>query len=220
VCAADACLASPRDCDRHARRNELACFFPVWGATWRASSLRSRFSNASRDKPCCCPNSAVPRVGGKIYRMKTKEQHRYHGIALAQLAEYREFHAVRRVGSQYGAYEVEVTDKERPIRNLFIKYRSTGRSKWAFAFSRAEVNRIRAVTERSQDVFVALVCANATVCLLDASDLFKVMEDPPRLPQTVWIEDPGEGRSLRVSGQGSTLRRTIAHSAFPREIFR
>ena len=152
--------------------------------------------------------------------MKIQEKHIYHGIALAQLAEFPQFKSVNKFGSHYGEYAVEMADRRSPVRILFIKYRGTGRTRWDFVFSRAEIGRFHRASQEYSHVFIALVCSTETVCLLDAGDFFKVIEDEPRIPQVVRVENPSSGRSLRVSGPGAVLRRTIPHSAFPRAIFR
>ena len=149
--------------------------------------------------------------------MKTQIKDLYHGVALTQIVEHPSYKALNKASSKYGHYLVN-QDRE-----VFTKYRTKAtrarRPLWHFTFQPDEVSAVYDAVARGQHVFVCLICADKTVCLLDSADFSALLKKDQPQSQYVRVSSP-KGTSCRVSSTFHDLDHVIPHKAFPEAIFR
>jgi hypothetical protein len=144
--------------------------------------------------------------------MKIQEQDLYHGAALTQIVEHESFKALNKGSQNYGHYLIN-TD-----RHVYVKYRKGSKSPWQFTLSPSEMAVIKSEAQKSQFVYLCLVCGNVTICALDFSEIQQLIDLNANSQQWIKVEVP-RGGSCRVSGSKGKLKRTIAHKLFPDKVF-
>lgn len=145
--------------------------------------------------------------------MKIQEQDMYHGAVLTQIVQASSFKAVNRGSTKYGHYRIN------DDRDLFVKYLKKVRGPWTFTTQASELAAMQAVLNSGRKLFLCLVCGKETICVLTSADISAVMDLSSSVPQWLRVEVP-PGASCHVSGSTGALPRAIAHSAFPRNVFR
>jgi hypothetical protein len=144
--------------------------------------------------------------------MKIKDQHVYHGAALAQIVEFESFKALNKVDEKYGHYLVNTN------RRLVLKYATAGQP-WKFTFSVEDLQILAEdVDLKRVSVFVVLVCAHETVCVLTSDQFMSVIDIYDPRQQAVSVHFPAGG-GMRVDGSLGRLRSVVPHTAFPEVIF-
>ncbi len=165
--------------------------------------------------------------------MKIHDDHMYHGAALIQVAEHKNFTAINalKVGKITHRNSYKINDKIA----LHIKY-ATNKIKpseeYVFTFSKQHLNDLKSIHKVHPKTFVALVCVkDREICCLSYSELRGLVkarklekgskEDqytvlvttPPRKQMRVYVNSPGKkGRTL-----GSPM--LVKRSDFPSKIF-
>ena len=145
--------------------------------------------------------------------MRIQAKDLFHGAALTQIVEHPSFTALNKVDEKYGHYLVNANIR------LLVKYSSPSSSPWQFTFNENDLNSIcDDIMGEGVNFFTCLVCGTETVCLLSVEQLRAVIDLNAEESQWVRVEIPA-GKSMRVKGSTGTLRRTIAHKAFPSDLF-
>jgi hypothetical protein len=145
--------------------------------------------------------------------MKIQEQDFYHGAALTQITEHPSFKALNKANTgHYGHYLVN-TDT-----HVFVKYRTGPAPIWNHVFSVGEVKALRSVCAKHEDVWVALVCGDATICVLDKDQIETLLDLGLNDQQRIKVEVPTNG-SCHVSGTAGDLKGVVRHNAFPARLF-
>lgn len=144
--------------------------------------------------------------------LKVQEQDIYHGIALAQIVRHESFKALNSASEKQGHYMVNSD------RHLLVKYRTTEGPSWVFTFRPEEISALRAMSQKSQLVYLCLVCGYETVCALDFEEI-KILLSPKAAEQQSITVDAPPNASLRVRGTLGELDKTVPHNAFPKKIF-
>jgi hypothetical protein len=67
-------------------------------------------------------------------------------------------------------------------------------------------------------VFLCLVCAQSTVCVLSYEDIKQVLSPTLKEQQSITVHAPTNA-SLRVKGTIGELSRVVPHNAFPKKLF-
>jgi hypothetical protein len=144
--------------------------------------------------------------------MKVQEQDIYHGIALTQIVQHESFKALNSGSGKQGHYLINSD------RHLLVKYRTNDGDTWQFTFGSSEIESIKKMELKSSLVFICLVCAQSTVCVLSLDEIKTLMSLNSPKQQSITIESPAKA-SLRVTGTRGKLDHTIRHNAFPRKLF-
>jgi hypothetical protein len=144
--------------------------------------------------------------------MKVQKKDIYHGIALTQIVEFDEFKALNKADTKYGHYLVN-TD-----RRVLVKYSSAQYGPWQFTFNQDHLNMINGDLRRKDQLYVVLVCGDATVCLLDEDEVQQLINVDSSASE--WIRvDSRPGSQLRVRGSQANLNHKVPHNRFPDAIF-
>lgn len=165
--------------------------------------------------------------------MKIDDDHLYHGAALIQIAEDKNFTAINsmRVKNQTVRAAYKVNDHIA----VYIKHAVTPTSKFkefVFTFSSSNIKTIRAIAAAHEKSYIALVCVRAReVCLISVDQLNALMDARRKAKgaiedqYTVLVTAP-PGKSLRVYVNEPGRRKTIlgnslivSRSAFPSDLF-
>ncbi len=144
--------------------------------------------------------------------MKIQTQDFYHGAALTQIAEHESFKALNKGSSNYGHYLVNADC------HLFVRYSTGDGPTWSYTFTSEQLKAVNNVAAANASAFVALVCGEETVCLLDQVQLETVIDLGSTNAQWVKVEAP-PSKSCRVSGSAGQLKKVIPHNAFPKALF-
>jgi len=155
--------------------------------------------------------------------MQVQEKHRYHGIALAQVIEYKRFTALNpAVDHEFGHYQVN-HDRE-----LYVKYRSQCQGPpekpqetktYRFTVTPEETSRYAISFAAQSQTFLVLVCGDDTVLVLKQTEMKRLLVIPGREQQ--WIEVILEsGISPRVRGRNLSGKPiVVAHNSCPKHVF-
>ncbi|KVZ59649.1 hypothetical protein [Burkholderia ubonensis] len=145
--------------------------------------------------------------------MKIQEKDFYHGAALTQITEHPSFKALNTANmGNYGHYLVN-TDT-----HVFVKYRTGPAPAWNHVFSVGELKALQKLRKKTENVWIALVCGDATVCLLDSNQTDTLLDLDDEEQQRIKVEVPNGG-SCRVSGSAGDLKRVVRHNDFPARLF-
>jgi len=145
--------------------------------------------------------------------MKIQDKDLYHGCALTQIVEHESFKALNKADGKYGHYQVNTAMR------LLLKYSTKGAAPWQFTFQPTDLATIRGDITGKYKTFACLVCGKQTVCLLDSKQVRQVINLKAEWAQTIIVELPSKGASLRARGTQGRLENTIPHSRFPDAIF-
>jgi hypothetical protein len=141
--------------------------------------------------------------------MKIKDKDFYYGVVLTQIAEYPTFTTINKLGVKDGLYQI--TDE----RLILIKYSKADEGEWRFTFRKDDFN------ENSHlfwGFFIILVCGESTICLLSSNDIGELVDTSTEALQWISVNYP-DGGQMRVKGSLGDLSHTVAHNAFPKELF-
>lgn len=145
--------------------------------------------------------------------MRILKQDQLHGAALAQIVKHSAFTSLNKASDDYGHYLLN--DDVR----IHVKYcAASDVGPWQFTFHRADLTRLSADLRSPFRLFVCLVCGASTVCLLSASQVNRLLDVDRLRDQHIKVASP-PGCSMRVSGSGGALDRTVPHSSFPGALF-
>lgn len=139
--------------------------------------------------------------------MKIKPHDWEYGAVLHQIVMHPVFTAINKPSDKAGLYLINKRD------TLLIKCSNDDGPTWSFGFTHEDID-----TVYSAGGHVALKCGNQTVCLLDADQLVTVADPDAKQVQVVKVSF-NSNESMRVSGPLGKLGRTVAHNAFPADIF-
>lgn len=138
--------------------------------------------------------------------MKIQSRDFYHGVVLTQIAEYPIFTSINKATEKEGLYQIN-NDKW-----ILIKY-STGDEEWQFTFRKDDFDEFW-----RYEFFIVLVCGGNTVCLLSSEDIEEILDTDSDSSQWISVYYP-DGGQMRVRGSRGDLSHTVAHNAFPKDLF-
>ena len=141
--------------------------------------------------------------------MKIHNKDFYYGVALTQIAEYPTFTSINKVTEKDGLYQIN-RDKR-----VLIKYSTSDSDEWRFSFRKDDLEALHSF---DYEVFCVLVCSDDTICLLSNEDITELLDGSVDSTQWVSVTYPYAGQ-MRVRGSQGDLSHTVAHNAFPKEIF-
>lgn len=146
--------------------------------------------------------------------MRVQDQDIYHGIALAQIVRHKSFKALNHVLPKQGHYMINSD------RHLLVKYRtSDDNGLWQFTFKPEEISALKKMGQKSNLVFLCLVCGQSTICALSLEEIKTLLVIKKRNDQqSITVEFP-IGLRLRVRGTNGKLPKTVPHNAFPQKLF-
>ena len=145
--------------------------------------------------------------------MKVQEQDIYHGIALTQIVKHKSFKALNSGSPKHGHYLINSD------RHVLIKYRTNDDDSWQFTFKPSEIAAIKAIKKKSEQTFLCLVCGKVTVCALSFNEIKTLLSPIEQDQQSITVDYPAAGASLRVRGTNGELSYTIRHNNFPKKLF-
>jgi hypothetical protein len=144
--------------------------------------------------------------------MKIQEQDSFHGSALMQIVEHPSFKALNKGSNRYGHYLVNADC------HIFVRYSKAESGSWSFTFNADQLEPIANISKSKADIFICFVCGQYSICLLNQSQIKQILDIESADTQWVKVVAP-EGKSFRVSGSSGTLKGTVAHNAFPKNLF-
>ncbi len=165
--------------------------------------------------------------------MKIRDDHMFHGAALIQIAEDKNFTAINsvRVGGSIVRAAYKVND------HIVVYFKHAGKptpkfKEYLFTFKPDHIKTLRALAGAHEKAFIALVCVQAReVCLITVDQLNAMItarksakggvEDqyqvlvtaPPDKSLRVYMNEPGRRKTIL----GNPL--IVSRSAFPAELF-
>ncbi len=165
--------------------------------------------------------------------MKIHDDHLYHGAALTQIAEHKQFTAINafRDGKRVSRSSFLINNDIA----VYLKYAtkvSTSYREHAFTFTQAHLDELTEIEKRSKKAFVALVCVKAReVCLLSRADLRSMISERRAAKgskedaYTVLVVAP-HGKKLRAYLNAPGVKkkklteRLVGRNEFPGKIFK
>lgn len=165
--------------------------------------------------------------------MKIRDDHLYHGAALIQVAEHKQFTAINslKVGAQIHPNAYKVNDEIA----LYLKYatkKTRAHSEYIFNFSKQHLSDLQKIQRGNPKTFAALVCVGAReVCCISYEELASMVdarqkEKGAKEDQYTILVTVPTGKSMRVyvnaPGKKNTMlgkAKIIKRSDFPSRIF-
>lgn len=165
--------------------------------------------------------------------MKIRDDHLYHGAALIQVAEHKQFTAINslKVGSKAHQNAYKINDEIA----LYLKYatkKTKAHSEFIFTFKKQHLSDLAKIAKRNPKTFIAMVCVGAReVCCISYEELSSMIkarrneknkkEDqytilvtvPTGKSMRVYINAPG--KKNRMLGKANIINR----NSFPSRIF-
>ena len=137
----------------------------------------------------------------------------HHGAALVQMIEHPSFTSLNKACSEYGHYLVNED------RRVFMHYASNPRSPWKFQFTPTAIRAIEADEGVEGQTYIALICGDSGVCLLDTSELWELLSSIPEddEPQSVAVISPPR-KQFEVRAGAISLGTKVPRTRFPREV--
>ena len=143
---------------------------------------------------------------------KISQKDMFHGAVLAQITSHESFTALNSVGDgKQGHYLINNNIR------LLTKLTKDKSAPWNFNFSATDTETIREDIEQGFETFAALVCADATICLLNVEQMNQSIDLDLKKQQGVRVDIPGA--SMRVRGKLGEIKGKIKHIAFPNKLF-
>lgn len=134
----------------------------------------------------------------------------------------------RRLGADHRAPQLHVAQQgfERVRRylvnddcRLFSRYASNPRSPWKFQFTPTAIRAIAADEGLEGQTYIALICGDSGVYLLDTSELWELLSSIPEddEPQSVAVISPPR-KQFEVRAGAISLGTKVPRTRFPREV--
>lgn len=165
--------------------------------------------------------------------MKIHDDHMYHGAALIQVAENKQFTAINslKIGRTLHTNAYKINDKI----GLFLKYASKKtkpHDEYKFTFTKQHLDDLEQIHKVNPEIFIAMVCvADREICCLSYGKLSKLVKSrkdkkgkneeqytilvtlPPKKSMRVNINTPG--KKNKMLGKPIIVKRNM----FPNKIF-
>jgi hypothetical protein len=153
-------------------------------------------------------------LSGRPIAVRIQKKDLYHGAALTQIVEHPSFKALNKLDKKYGHYSLN-----HGCRVLMkLATTMTVRGEWQFTFDTSDLSTLERDYEQDDCTFVALVCGQVSVCLLDQKAMSRLVDLRRTSGQVVFVTIPPSG-SQRVRGSLGGLGHTVPHNAFPNRLF-
>ena len=132
--------------------------------------------------------------------------------ALLQLVESSGFRTIRKASRVPGHYEINGD------RRLLIRHSAAATGPWNFRFRRGDLAPLRDDRAAQRRVYLCLVCARETVCLLTSKQLQVTLDLAQEVDQWIRVY-VRRNASIYVCGSAGTLDERIPNHAFPGRLF-
>ena len=137
----------------------------------------------------------------------------YHGAALTKIAHHKARTAIRTFSGKNNASYV-INDNI----GLYIKHSSNRLTPWGFSFAKEHQDEIKAMKEKFEHVFIALVCGRDGVACLSFDELKYVLDHEH--DEYEWVRVSRRPREkYSVKGTDGKLLFKIGQSEFPSKLF-
>lgn len=141
---------------------------------------------------------------------RIREYHKYHGAALALIAEHEQFSSINKL-REFDARSVYVINHDRA---LYVKHCTADDNAWNFTFAPEHQETIRELFARFPDrVYIVLVC-NDEICLLSYGEYAACLDENFRESERLAVWRP-DGGGFRVRGAQGQLPHVVPLNRFP-----
>ncbi|NOT46536.1 MAG: hypothetical protein HOP17_02135 [Acidobacteria bacterium] len=165
--------------------------------------------------------------------MKIHDDHLYHGAALTQIAEHKQFTAINAFKLKVGASRSAFVINDEI--GVYLKYATKpmpAYKEYPFTFRSEHLEELASISKKCKSVFAALVCVkDRQICCLSYEELLQLVEKRKRSrgsneDQYTVLATLPENKSFRVYVSPAGAKKSILGSpiiisrrAFPDRIF-
>lgn len=142
----------------------------------------------------------------------------YHGVVFLRLAEmsHSPLQIWRHACPSNGAYILSGVGS---MAGLYIKYSTKRMSPWRFSFTAPHQSEINDLKANCGEVFVALVCGQDGVVVLNFQELKQILDH--NFEESEWVSvQRGRRQMFSVRGTDGELDFKIGDSEFPDRVFK